>query len=450
MTNNVVDEINANYKPLIPERILKESSLVKLPKPFEALFTKEHSLKYALMESLSALSPMAEYLFPTQDGQKRYIDIYCSDGKNRYGIEVKISVGEISKEQMDNYFGSMELDFIYLAYPVIYETEDSLLQLYHKAKGGSKDINRIAFAKTAYDSFGTKGRIGNNLNINQQIRANRTSDLNEVHDNLRPGAFDFLKNGLDENIGIIAINPFGGVQILSEAKFKLNVVQRHGNKSESRVDYNISKPEEKIKFAIWNYFRQRKMLIAAEAPLESSSKVSESWFGPSGNVLDIEDGYKKSYKYLSGSLKKSFKQKVGYKKTVREGTYIIDFVVLDNCDNGKGNELIGIECKSSSKYIDFKQLKSYYESHEIDRLYIAVGDLISNKINTFSQQKLDDSENWINEIGIIQVTNDGDVIINKKANKLNAFNKSWFTITKQSPKNDRYNFKEIPSIPRGN
>ena len=226
-------------------------------------------------------------------------------------------------------------------------------------------------------------------------------------------------------------------------------MQRHGNKSESRVYYNISKPEEKIKFAIWNYFRQRKMLIAAEAPLESSSKVSESWFGPSGNILDIEDGYKKSYKYLSGSLKKSFKQKIGYKKTVRKGTYIIDFVVLDNCDNGKGNELIGIECKSSSKDIDFEQLKSYYESHEIDRLYIAVGDLISNKINTFSQQKLDDSENWINEIGIIQVTDDGDVIINKKANKLNAFNKSCFTITKQSPKN-LYNFKEIPSILKGN
>ena len=152
---------------------------------------------------------------------------------------------------------------------------------------------------------------------------------------------------------------------------------------------------------------------------------------------------------LVEALKNHLSRRLAIKKTVRKGKYIIDFVVLDNCDNGKGNELIGIECKSSSKDIDFEQLKSYYESHEIDRLYIAVGDLISNKINTFSQQKLDDSENWINEIGIIQVTDDGDVIINKKANKLNAFNKSCFTITKQSPKN-LYNFKEIPSILKGN
>ena len=115
MTNNVEDEISKNYKPLIPipEHILTESSIVELPKPFEALFTKEHSLKYALMESLSTLSPIGEYIIPTQGGQKRYIDIYCSAGKNRYGIEVKISVGEMSKEQMDNYFGSLELDFIY-------------------------------------------------------------------------------------------------------------------------------------------------------------------------------------------------------------------------------------------------------------------------------------------------------------------------------------------------
>lgn len=448
MINSVAEVIKTNYEPLIPEHMLNGLSQIKLPKPFEALFTKEHSLKYAVMESLFDLSPMGEYLIPTENGQRRYIDIYCSDGKNKHGFEVKVSPGELSNGQMSNYLRSMDLDFIYLVYPVIYETEDSHLKLYYEAKGGYKDINKYAFAKAAFDSFGTKGRIGKNLNINEEIKIKRTSYLNETRDNLRPASFDFMRNGLNVGIGIIAINPFGGVQILSEPKFKLNVVQNNYVRPEKGVYGNFSKPEEEIKFAIWKYFRKRKSLIVAEAPLESSSKVSESWFGPNGDALDMDEGYKKTYEYLGGSFKEIFKEKVGYKKTIREGKYIIDFVVLETDDEQNGNELIGIECKESANDIDLSQLKSYYESYELDRLYVAVGESDSNKLSIFFQTKLYDHENWVNKIGIILVARNKEIIIKKKADKLKPFNIKWFVVTKKSPKNP-YHFKEIPSIVKG-
>lgn len=445
MKDEIQKLIQENYKPLIPEELSKNSLQLKLPTPFKALFTKEHSLKYAIMEALLALSPMGEYLIPTANEQTRYIDIYCNHNKNRFGIEVKKSLDKFNKEQMKNYFYSKALDFIYLVYPVVHETEDSHIQLYYKASGGYKDLNKYAFARASMDSYGTLGRTGKKLNINEEIRIKRGSYLEEIRAELRPKSFDFLKSGLNEGIGLIAVNPLGGVQILSEPAFILNETYKDNEVYEKIIEGNISKPEEKIKFAIWKYYREKKCLIAAEAPLEYSSRVTEKWFTKDGIETHIDESYKRVYEYLGSSLKEAFKENVGYEKRVRVGAYIIDFVVLDKAAIDNEGELIGIECKASSKDIDFEQLKSYYESYQLDRLYVAFGDQDSEKIKSFFQQKLDDSKNWINDVGLILVTTNEKIIIKKMGRKLKPINKKWFKVNKMRPKNP-YNFEEIPSM----
>ena len=400
-------------------------------KVFKSIFTKEASLKYSIMESLDAYNPLGELNI-----NNKYLDIYIDELN---GIETKISIAKYSKNQIDNYL--LYLNKLILGFMVTYNTELDIANLLinnrlnpnHEKRGFT--INRLIMARIAHQNavngtgYGIVKYPYKIPKIASLIKNEYQKEKEEFYNNYINNYFNNDLKIFFNNIGLMAFNPFGDVDILNQAG--LNIPQNN-------IDPSKYKFEDKIKYKIWKYYRNQVFLIAAEAPLFNSSNVQRGIYR-NGMLINTNEADINAMDSMGPKIKQRIKEVYGNRKSPRTGKYIIDFVVLID------GKITGIECKSDYTKIDVMQLKSYYDSNELDYLYIAVGVNIGDNLNNI-KNKIDSiliSNNFDN-VGIILVNN--SIYIGKNAKLINNANKypKPIAVSIVPPKTKIYSFNEIP------
>lgn len=432
--------IKNNYKALISNKVISElqkmypgynNNEFYMPEVFESIFTKEASLKYAIMESINSLNPIGELNI-----NNRYIDIYI---EKLNGIETKTSASKYDENQMGNYLSY--LNKLFFGFMVTYNTELDIANLLinnrlnpsHNRKGFN--LNRLIMASIAHNIASNNSGHGvvkypyKMPKIAALIKSNYEEEKIQFYNNYIQNNFNNDLKNYFNSIGLLSFNPFGGVDILNKCGFNIPY---------NNLNTNNYKPEDKVKYKIWKYYRNKGLLIAAEAPLYNASNTQSGIFN-SGVMINNDVEKVKAISQLSTTLRQRINEVYGNVKSPRVGKYIIDFVVL--CED----KLIGIECKSEYSKIDLEQLRSYYDSKGIDYLYIAVGieniadkDYIQNKVNSLL------TSNGLDDVGIILV--DNNISILKNAKPINNVSKRFKKIKFAAPRTKIYSFKTIPEI----
>ncbi|SMD31425.1 hypothetical protein [Picrophilus oshimae] len=436
---HICNIIKQNYKALISQDIIKNlqgmyntgNNIFYMPEVFESIFKKEASLKYAIMESLDNYNPLGELNI-----NSKYLDIYI-DKLN--GIETKTCVTKYNKNQIDNYL--LYLNRLILGFMVTYNTELDIANLLinnrmnpnHQKRGFT--INRLIMARIAHQNAvnGTGYGVGKYPykipKIASLIKNEYQKEKEEFYKNYINNYFNNDLKIFFNNIGLMAFNPFGGSDILNQAGFNI---------PQNNIDLSNYKPEDKIKYKIWKYYRDQGFLIAAEASLLNSSTVQKGIY-KNGMLINTNEADIKAIDSMGPKLRERIEEIYGTRKSPITGKYIIDFAVLIN------GKIAGIECKSDYTKMDVMQLKSYYDSNELDYLYIAVGvdsgdnpNNIKNKIDSIL------TSNNLDNVGIILVNN--SIYIGKNARLINNANKyhKLMPVSIVSPKTKIYSFNEIP------
>ncbi len=436
---NICNIIKQNYKALISQSIIKNlqsmyntgNNIFYMPEAFEPIFKKEASLKYAIMESLDNYNPLGELNI-----NSKYLDIYIDELN---GIETKSSVIKYNKNQMNNYL--LYLNKLILGFMVTFNTELDIANLLinnglnpnHEKHGFT--INRLIMARIAHQNavngtgYGVVKYPYKIPKIASLIKNEYQKEKEEFYNNYINNYFNNDLKVFFNNIGLMAFNPFGDVNILNQAG--LNIPQNN-------IDPSKYEFEDKIKYKIWKYYRNQGFLIAAEAPLFNSSNVQRGIY-KNGILRNTNEADIDAMNSMGPKLRQGVNKAYGTRKSPRTGKYIIDFVVLID------EKIIGIECKSDYTKIDTMQLKSYYDSNELDYLYIAVGVNPGDNLNNI-KDKIDSilTSNNLDNVGIILV--DNSVSIEKNAKLINNANKypKLIAVSIVPPRTKIYSFNEIP------
>lgn len=423
-------DVEERTSPLIQGLDLTKNDLfITMPLPFRALFESEASTKYIIFDAIQDFKSSLE-----SDVTERRIDISSRVREDVIGIECKPKIDNLNLQQMGHYENAGLFDYLYLAFPVTANNEGGITTAYTKSTG-LPGTRQEAFARAAFENYGK--HYGKDCRGMPNIANAMQSNLNRKYEEIRQinniDANVLINMSFGKNYGIVAYNPFGKSIIVSKPT--------HTNKSITRDFTRFGTPEEFVKYYVWKYFRNQGYTIAAEAPLDyaSHSEDSITFYG----VAATEE-YADLYQYMGGELRKNVRAN---HRNSKSGHYRIDFVarMLSKTDSNN-EELIGIECKK--KAFDARdpkvaeQLLSYLNSGQLSRLYLAIHE---NSIEETQQYLLEANPELEEFLGILSVSNSGDVLIRREAHKIPVTKSDTITITKVQPRHGA--FARLGAIP---